>query len=97
LPRIARGEDDDQRPRRRCSKPDRPALDPVAAVTAHGRYLVCDHYLGADGMTNDALYMTVAEQRRCLEQAGFDQVENVLAMRGLALHRARIGALSGAR
>jgi SAM-dependent methyltransferase len=63
-------------------------------LTANGCYLVCDHYLGADGMTNDALYMTVAERRPCLEEAGFDEVANVLAMRGLVLHRARIGALT---
>ena len=53
-----------------------------------GRYLVCDHYVGADGMRNDALYMTVAEQRDCLAAAGFDAVANLLESRGLVLHRA---------
>jgi ubiquinone/menaquinone biosynthesis C-methylase UbiE len=57
-------------------------------LRAEGRYLVCDHYVGADGMTNAALYMTVAEQYRCLEEAGFSAVTNLLEIRGLVLHRA---------
>ena len=52
-----------------------------------GAYLVCDHYVGEDGMTNDQLYMTVAEQRAALEAAGF-AVTEMLRMRGLVLHRA---------
>jgi len=56
-------------------------------LTSHGRYLVvCDHHVGADGMTNEALYMTVAERQRCLEKAGFS-VTMLLKMRGLVLHR----------
>ena len=55
-------------------------------LRSRGYYLVCDHYFGDDGMTNAALYMTVDEQRRCLEEAGFS-VTNLLAMRGLVLHR----------
>ena len=55
---------------------------------AQGRYLVCDHYVGRDGMTNDALYMTVDEQRDCLAAAGYDRVVKLLDMRGLVLHRA---------
>jgi len=55
-------------------------------LTNHRRYLVCDHYVGADGMTNEALYMTVDEQQRCLEAAGFN-VTILLKMRGLVLHR----------
>jgi hypothetical protein len=47
---------------------------------------VCDHYVGADGMTNEALYMTVDEEQRCLEAAGFN-VTILLKMRGLVLHR----------
>ena len=52
-----------------------------------GAYLVCDHYVGPDGMTNDQLYMTVAEQRAALEAAGF-RVTEMLRSRGLVLHRA---------
>jgi len=55
-------------------------------LTGHGRYLVCDHHVGADGMTNEALYMTVAERQRCLEKAGFS-VTMLLKLRGLVLHR----------
>ena len=57
-------------------------------LKAHGCYLVCDHYIGNDGMTNDALYMTIEEQRRCLEDAEFSAVTNLLETRGLVLHRA---------
>lgn len=53
-----------------------------------GRYLVCDHYVGGDGMTNDVLYMTVKEQRDCLTAAGFGDVRNILQMHGMVLHRA---------
>src|SRR5262245_28753944 len=51
-------------------------------------YLVCDHYVGADGMSNDALYMTVEEQRDCLKAAGFGTITKLLEMNGLVLHRA---------
>jgi hypothetical protein len=57
-------------------------------MTERGCYLVCDHYVGDDGMSNDALYMTVEEQRGCLKAAGFGAVTNLLAMSGLVLHRA---------
>ena len=42
-------------------------------------------------MTNDALYMTIVEQGRCLEEAGFNSMERLLEMRGLVLHRAMAG------
>jgi len=54
-----------------------------------GRYLVCDHFLGEGGLSNDQLYMTVDEQCEALLQASFDDVEAVLVKGGLALHRAR--------
>jgi len=57
-------------------------------LSTQGRYLVCDHYVGRDGMGNVALYMTVEEQRDCLEAARFGAVTNLLEMRGLVLHRA---------
>ena len=53
-----------------------------------GSYLVCDHFLGEGGLSNDQLYMTVDEQRDALLQAGFERVETVLVKGGLALHRA---------
>jgi SAM-dependent methyltransferase len=57
-------------------------------LSQQGAYLVCDHYAGGDGMANAALYMTVAEQCHCLKTAGFSTVTNLLAMRGMVLHRA---------
>ena len=54
-----------------------------------GCYLVCDHFLGEGGLSNDQLYMTVDEQRDALLRAGFGQVETVLVKGGLALHRAQ--------
>lgn len=52
-----------------------------------GTYLVCDHYVGEDGMKNDQLYMSVSEQREALESAGFG-VHEVLRLRGLVMHHA---------
>jgi len=54
-----------------------------------GAYLVCDHFCGEGGMSNDTLYMTVEEQRAALLAAGFTQVEQVLLKGGLVLHQAR--------
>lgn len=53
-----------------------------------GKYLVCDHYVGEDGMKNDQLYMTVAEQREALIGAGFSRVEQLLLKGGVVLHSA---------
>ncbi len=53
-----------------------------------GRYLVCDHFLGEGGLSDDQLYMTVDEQGEALRRAGFADVEAVLVKGGLALHRA---------
>ena len=54
-----------------------------------GRYLVCDHFLGEGGLSNDQLYMTVAGQRDALARGGFASVDEVLVKGGLALHRAQ--------
>lgn len=58
-------------------------------LAPNGAYLVCDHYLGEGGMSNDQLYMTVSEQRDALVAAGFDRVEQVLLKGDLVLHLAR--------
>ncbi|WP_338846957.1 class I SAM-dependent methyltransferase [Massilia sp. W12] len=59
----------------------------VRAVLKPGAaYLVCDHYVGEDGMKNDQLYMTIEEQRNALLEAGFTSVAAVLVKGGLALH-----------
>ncbi|MET0334824.1 MAG: class I SAM-dependent methyltransferase [Rhizobacter sp.] len=53
-----------------------------------GAYLVCDHFFGEGGMSNDRLYMTVDEQQQALRSAGFTQVTELLRKGGLTLHRA---------
>jgi len=53
----------------------------------HGRYLVCDHYFGDDGMKNNQLYMTIDEQRSSLVGAGF-KVSEVLVKGGRVLFHA---------
>lgn len=53
-----------------------------------GIYLVCDHFAGEDGMQNDQLYMSVAEQRQALLTAGFREVEQIMRCSGMVVHRA---------
>lgn len=53
-----------------------------------GVYLVCDHFLGPGGMTNEELYMTAAEQKSAIESAGYAPVIQVLLTGGMVLHRA---------
>jgi SAM-dependent methyltransferase len=53
-----------------------------------GSYLVCDHFFGEGGMSNEQLYMTAAEQRGALLDAGFSRVEQLLLKGDLVLHRA---------
>jgi SAM-dependent methyltransferase len=53
-----------------------------------GAYLVCDHFFGDGGMSNDQLYMTIQEQQGALISAGFTHIEQMLLKGGLVLHRA---------
>jgi predicted methyltransferase len=53
-----------------------------------GTYLVCDHFAGSTGMTNDQLYMSVAEQKAAIESAGYASVRQLLLKGGMVLHRA---------
>jgi SAM-dependent methyltransferase len=53
-----------------------------------GPYLVCDHFVGEGGMSDERLYMSVDEQRDALLEAGFTLVRQSLIKGGLALHRA---------
>jgi SAM-dependent methyltransferase len=57
-------------------------------LASGGAYLVCDHFAGEGGMKNEALYMSVAEQRQALLAAGFESVRQVMAKGGLVLHHA---------
>ena len=54
-----------------------------------GCYLMCDHYLGGDGLSNDQMYMSVDGQHDALLRGGFARAEAVLVKGGLALHRAQ--------
>ncbi|MGQ0528774.1 MAG: class I SAM-dependent methyltransferase [Panacagrimonas sp.] len=61
-------------------------------LNRNGQYLVCDHYVGDDGMKNDVLYMSVIEQQDALRSAGFAEVSILLRKGGLVLHSARCAA-----
>lgn len=56
-------------------------------LKADGALLICDHYCGDDGMTNDQLYMSRSEQRQALEFADF-AVSEILVRGGRALYKA---------
>ena len=56
-----------------------------------GTYLVSDHFLGAGGLPNDQLYMTVAEHREALLNAGFSEVQQVATAGSLVMHRVQPG------
>ena len=51
-------------------------------------YLVCDHWYGEGGMSDDQLYMDIPEQRHALESAGFRAVRQVIVAGSLVMHRA---------
>src|SRR5262245_64556036 len=61
-----------------------------ATLGPQGRYLVCDHFAGKGGMRDENLYMTVAEQRQALHDAGFSRVEQIILRDSLVMHRAQI-------
>jgi RimJ/RimL family protein N-acetyltransferase len=70
----------------------------VRDVLMHdGVYLVCDHYIGSDGMSDTELYMTGEEQAQALQEAGFANVAIVLGKGGLVLHAARAAPSDAAR
>lgn len=54
-----------------------------------GLFLVCDHFAGDGGKPDTELYMTVEEQGRALQEAGFSDVTLLLEKHGLALWRGR--------
>lgn len=57
-------------------------------LNVNGLYLVSDHFCGEGGMKNDALYMTVEEQRQALLAAGFEEVCELLCLGGMVMHGA---------
>lgn len=63
-------------------------LQAHALLTAGGTYLVCDHFVGEGGVTNEQLYMNVEEQMAALYYAGFESVRQVMCKGSLVLHSA---------
>lgn len=59
-----------------------------AVLAPHGQYLMCDHYLGRDGMANGELYMTPSDQVTALKQAAFSRVTTLMHASGMALYSA---------
>ena len=57
-------------------------------LAPQGKYLVCDHYVGEDGMRDNDLYMTVEEQHQALIAAGYQTVFELKRKGGLVLHSA---------
>jgi SAM-dependent methyltransferase len=60
----------------------------LSVLAPGGTYLVCDHFAGVGGMSNDQLYMTRDEQAAALAEAGFASIEPLLCKGGMLLHRA---------
>ncbi len=56
-------------------------------LSPNGVYLVCDHFFGPGGQSNNQLYMSIDEQRECFYQAGFSRVQELLSEDGLVLYR----------
>ena len=53
-----------------------------------GSYLVCDHFAGEGGMSNDQLFMSVAEQQEAIRFGGFQNIRQLHAKGSLVLHHA---------
>jgi cyclopropane fatty-acyl-phospholipid synthase-like methyltransferase len=59
-------------------------------LATNGTYLMCDHYVGDDGMRDQALYMTPEEHLESLNAAGFGLIAMILKKTGLILFRAKL-------
>ena len=57
-------------------------------LSPDGSYLVCDHFSGDGGMSNDELFMSVAEQHAAIEFGGFQNTRQLHARGSLVLHHA---------
>ena len=57
-------------------------------LSPDGSYLVCDHFSGDGGMSNDELFMSVAEQHAAIEFGGFQNIRQLHARGSLVLHHA---------
>ncbi len=61
----------------------------AGVLRTNAPYVVCDHFLGAGGMSNDQLYMSPEEHRQALFSAGFWSVEQVKQAGSLVMYRAQ--------
>ena len=59
-----------------------------ALLSPGGSYLVCDHFAGEGGMSNDQLFMSVDEQQEALGLGGFKNIRKLHARGSLVLHHA---------
>ena len=57
-------------------------------LRASGLLLTCDHVVSPDGMTHDALFMTLTEHEAAIRAGGFSTVDLLIDKHGLALFRA---------
>ncbi len=57
-------------------------------LTPGGSYLVCDHFAGEGGMSNDQLFMSVSEQHEAIKLGGFQSIRQLHAKGSLVLHHA---------
>ena len=93
------GQDGRGVPRTVCGIDPAPRKVPAAPPPVHpnlrrgvlspgGLYLMCDHFAGDEGMTNDQLYMTQEEQQTALTSGGFATPQLLKTTDKLALYRA---------
>ena len=68
-----------------------------AVLRSGGEYLVCDHFAGEGGIQHTELYMTAEEQALAVCSASFLEVERVIQLGTLVLHRARSASDRDAR
>src|SRR5262249_48425786 len=68
-------------------KPRAPSLyrEVRSLLRRRGTFLMCDHFVGTDGMSNTALFMTPGAHERALRDAGFSMARKILQKGGLVL------------
>jgi hypothetical protein len=72
---------------KRLAQIGRQALE-LAQTDGDHADLVCDHFCGDGGMSNEQLYMSISEQRDALSSAGFKSVQHMHSVGTLVMHRA---------
>lgn len=61
------------------------------ALSPGGLYLMCDHFVGDNAMTNTELYMTKEEHRSVLQGCGFAALDEVKSFDTMVMYRATKG------